>query len=122
MPRFVLLRHECPADFVRPSHWDLMFESGDLLRTWALNVLPGPLDNTVDAEELPDHRMTYLDYEGPISGGRGTVCRSDAGTFELLALSDDCWEIQINGRELNGRLTLRRRADKRWTLAIGAID
>lgn len=24
---------------------------------------------------MPDHRSVYLDYEGPVSGGRGTVRR-----------------------------------------------
>jgi hypothetical protein len=32
-------------------------------------------------DRLPDHRRVYLDYEGPISGGRGEVVRVEAGTF-----------------------------------------
>ena len=40
MPRFVLLRHECPPDWVKPSHWDLMLERGQVLETWQLIDLP----------------------------------------------------------------------------------
>ena len=40
MPRFVILLHECPLDFERPTHFDLMLEDGDTLRTWALESEP----------------------------------------------------------------------------------
>jgi hypothetical protein len=65
-------------------HWDLMLESGDVLHTWALAAEPAP-NLPIAAEQLPDHRLIYLDYEGPISGNRGTVTRWDAGRFEVLS-------------------------------------
>ena len=37
----------------------------------------------MDAEVLPDHRLAYLDYEGPISGDRGSVTRWDRGTYDV---------------------------------------
>ena len=40
MPRFVLLHHECPPGYVKPSHWDFMLEFGDVLWTWELRELP----------------------------------------------------------------------------------
>src|SRR5687768_6367400 len=40
MPRFVLLYHECPPDYVRESHWDFMLEAAGVLRTWAVAKLP----------------------------------------------------------------------------------
>lgn len=95
MPRFVLLLHECPNDLPRPTHCDLMLESGDKLQTWALAELP--LDwqslkatapsmpfaatNSCAAESLADHRLAYLDFEGPVSGDRGTVRQLDSGAF-----------------------------------------
>ena len=78
MPRFVILRHDAPQGL----HFDLLLEASGVLRTWAL---PQPPDSGVEmeCEALPDHRMAYLDYEGPVSGGRGTVDRWDWGTYGL---------------------------------------
>ena len=53
-------------------HWDLMLDTGETLRTWRLEpALPG----VIRAEPLGNHRRAYLDYEGPVSGNRGSVQR-----------------------------------------------
>ena len=62
------------------------------LSTWALAQEPC-LDVEIEAEELVEHRKAYLDYEGPVSGNRGTVSRWDSGSFQYKSKSDD--EIQI---------------------------
>ena len=80
MPRFVILRHDPAPAGDRPLHWDLMLETADRLRTWALESEPGP-GRTIAARPLVDHRPEYLDYQGPLSGGRGAVSRWDAGEF-----------------------------------------
>jgi len=115
MPRFVVLRHETPPDAARGSHWDLMLEVGDVLRTWACSRLPRS-DCTVDAWQLADHRHAYLDYEGPVSGGRGAVTRWDAGTYVLLEERPRRWSVRLRGKRLAGRLTLTRadEATGRW--------
>jgi len=76
-----------------------MFEKGDLLRTWAVREIP-PLGTWIDADLLPDHRAAYLDYEGPISGDRGTVSRWDDGTFEWLDETESEIEIALSGKHL----------------------
>ena len=82
MPRYVILQHEMPAGHEdRPLHWDLMFEWHDSLRTWALACEPRA-GVEIAARRLSDHRLAYLDYEGPVSGDRGSVRRWDAGTYE----------------------------------------
>ena len=83
MPRFVILEHDWPA-----RHWDLLLEAGAVLRAWRLLAEPGPAA-AVPAEPNADHRPAYLDYEGPVSGGRGTVSRWDAGTFTWRADGPD---------------------------------
>jgi DNA polymerase Ligase (LigD) len=118
MPRFVLLYHDCPSDYERPPHWDLMLQSGEVLRTWALVELPGAwqferssavtVPDAVEAEELGDHRLAYLDYEGPVSGERGSVRRVDTGTYETIVYASDRWEITLNGRLLCGTMDLQR--------------
>lgn len=78
MPRYVILAHDWPT-----PHWDLLLENGDALLAWRLLAEPAP-GRTVPAERNADHRKFYLDYEGPVSGDRGTVARWDAGTFEWI--------------------------------------
>ncbi|MCS7306194.1 MAG: hypothetical protein NZ602_13945 [Thermoguttaceae bacterium] len=102
--RFVVLEHDSP----RGRHWDLMLEREGRLRTWALAEppdTPGP----IPAEALPEHRLAYLDYEGPISGGRGQVRRWDAGTYQPLAAPDPGHTEEIyllEGTRLRGQANL----------------
>lgn len=105
--RFVVLRHEGSAKYKPGLHWDLMFESGESLRSWALTELP-VAGREIEAERLPDHRLAYLDYEGPISGDRGSVGRWDSGDFELISESPEEWVLAIAGRRLSGRLIFHR--------------
>jgi hypothetical protein len=137
MPRFVLLYHDCPPNYERASHWDLMLESGDVLFTWALERLPrdwhavhartaaiypdcSPLSsaNQVSAERLGEHRRDYLQMEGPLSGDRGTVVRVAAGTYAGNGELPGRWQIVLAGTELLGLVTLTQSDtdDSRWSL------
>ena len=101
MPRFVVLEHNHPF-----LHWDFMLEAGDVLRTWRLHAPPdqaGP----IATQALPDHRVAYLDYEGPVSGDRGEVQRWDAGEYEWVEDSDIECNVTLSGRKLVGRACLR---------------
>ena len=115
MPRYVILRHDPPADAVRPVHWDFMLESGPRLRTWALQEEPRP-GATIAAVPLADHRTAYLDYEGPVSENRGTVTRWDHGTYATLREDDTIWQVRLNGSRWSGVARLRRDAEgsQRW--------
>ncbi len=114
MPRFVVLRHECPPGHPRGLHWDFMLEAGQTLKTWSLPQPPGELANETDVdppmqiEALADHRLAYLDYEGPISGNRGRVSRFDRGEYEVIHRDGDAWIVELRGQRLRGRATLRR--------------
>ena len=112
MPRFVILEHDHPE-----LHWDLMLEAaaGDVLRTWRLAAPPAP-GQVVAAAASFDHRPLYLDYEGPISGGRGSVRRWDAGTFTWEADSPERVAVRLEGRRLAGVAVLRRVGEGNWEL------
>lgn len=117
MPRFVVLEHEWNG-----LHWDLMFEFQGVLRTWATDD-PLTIGNRVQARQLTDHRMIYLDYEGPISGGRGRVRRIDQGSYEAEHWDEHLVTLRLQGHQLDGVLELRRsdvgaesRSAERWTL------
>ena len=87
--QFVILRHELPPTSARGSHWDLMLENQGVLLTWELpNLPPGPLPASFEQlgiRRLPDHRIDYLEYEGPVSNGLGTVQRVDFGNYQLTS-------------------------------------
>jgi hypothetical protein len=116
MPRFVVLRHELPSSARAGVHWDLMLEQDGVLRTWALAVEPAP-GIEIAADALPDHRLDYLTYEGPISGDRGEVSRWDEGTYETLRESPGELHFRLRGNHLAAEcsLTKSHEADQRWT-------
>jgi hypothetical protein len=96
--RFVVLEHRWAG-----VHWDFMVElvPGAALRTWAIDGLP--LEGVeLPARGLPDHRREYLDFEGAISGGRGTVRRWDEGTCEVEVWEPGHVALVLAGRHLTG--------------------
>ena len=119
MPRFVLLYHDCPPSFGKPSHWDLMLERDGVLMTWTLTELPAPWRQPsekdrpdvleVSATRLPDHRLAYLDYEGPLSGDRGHVTRIDRGAYALLEESPNDLQVDLAGARAIGTVRLPRK-------------
>jgi len=112
--RFVILRHEPGTQGPRPLHWDLLLESGGVLRAWALERAPVP-GATITAEALADHRREYLDYDGPVSGGRGHVTRVDGGSYEVLRASERLLVVRLNGRAWAGEVKLTKAEDgQRW--------
>lgn len=102
MSRFVILTHDHPF-----LHWDLMLEDDNILRTWRLLTSPDSA-LPIAAEQLPNHRPFYLDYEGPVSNNRGTVKRFDAGEYQIIEESEQLLIISLTGNYLNGKYTLQQ--------------
>ena len=106
MPQFVVLTHDHPV-----LHWDLMLETPEGLRTWRLSRPPdnepGEL-REIPAEPLPLHRREYLDYEGPVSGNRGTVTRWGRGEYAVVEETPDRLEVVFTGAQLQGNAVLQR--------------
>jgi hypothetical protein len=102
MARFVILCHALPSG---ERHWDFMLEFGRALRTWALSEEPAP-GRDIAARTLPDHRLEYLDYEGPISEGRGDVTRWDSGDFDIEIDQPRELVVRLRGARLNGTVRL----------------
>jgi hypothetical protein len=121
MPRFVILWHESPAGHRQP-HWDLMLEDGQVLRTWAMDEAPS-VGRPIQAEQLPDHRLMYLDYQGPISGQRGRVTQWDHGDFEWVTRDLQRLVIVMRGQRLQARLSLSfEPRTQRWLIEPSAVD
>lgn len=105
-----------------PVHWDWLFQppgdrSGDsptanfenrspsiaTLWTWATDPLP-ELDKqpstlidriTTPALRLADHRERYLDFEGDIGAGRGSVRPLVTGRYEVKRQTASCFEARL---------------------------
>ena len=116
--RFVLLRHETLAGYPRGSHWDFMIEFAGALRTWALAETPTD-GRDVEAEKLADHRIAYLELEGEISGGRGSVTRSDGGTYTIVRESENELLLDLRGEQLVGQALLTRQSLEQQAIATG---
>ncbi len=117
MPRFVVLEHDHPR-----LHWDFMLEVHGSLRTWRLASQPCP-GCAIAATPLPDHRLAYLDYEGPISGGRGSVVCWDRGCYDMERDDDSSIELRWLGAKATGAVRLLRRdTGWEWTWTAVADD
>jgi len=103
--RFVILEH-CQPGGGRADHWDLMFQVGDVLLTLespAWDASPGPWR----VQSLPDHRLSYLDYQGPISGQRGWVRQVDSGRYRVATRQSPAVRLELEGCRFRGELELR---------------
>ncbi len=120
--RFVVLEHRWKG-----VHWDVMLETrlGGPLRTWAVvePIVPG---RDLPARALRDHRAVYLDYEGGVAGGRGTVTRLDRGIFETILWTDDLVRVRLEGSQFAGLVELREAVSgggsEDWLFCLGKRD
>lgn len=72
----------------------------------------------VTAIRLPDHRIAYLDYEGPLSGDRGSVTRCDGGDVRLTAEPSGVIHARLAGGRIHGDLCLKLAEHPTWMLSF----
>lgn len=114
MPRrFVILHH---TGYGR-EHWDLMLEHEGVLWTWQLLADPTAAARpaaSIEAVRIADHRLQYLDYEGPISRDRGRVQRVDSGDLLGLSEAHDAIRVELEGAHLRGAFLLSHVVGDQW--------
>lgn len=129
MPRAVQLEHETVSGSV---HVDWLFERREgeaRVRSFRLRTRIDalPPDEALRGEAMDDHRRLYLDFEGELSGGRGTVRQVASGEVVSVREEEGWIEVAIDwgrGAELiRGERTgagawMFRRAD----LGTGGFD
>jgi len=117
MPKFTISHHTGSKD---GDHYDLMLEHGEGLRTWRLVNTAFQVFQV--ARQIKDHRKSYLDFEGEVSGDRGRVKIWDTGTYTIDDWRDDRIQVAIVGRSLKTRLIMTlgpkhpEDADPRWNV------
>jgi bifunctional non-homologous end joining protein LigD len=124
--RFVVHEHKASR-----LHYDFRLEMDGVLKSWA--IPKGPSINPADkrlAVMVPDHLVTYIDFEGIIpegSYGAGPVVVWDSGTYEALQSGDFVQQLDtgrvafaLHGKKLQGGFVLTRLArgetGKEWLL------
>ena len=96
--------------------------------TWQLNKLPVAWTQLLDlkptaegdcvaAIQLDDHRLAYLDYEGPISSDRGSVSRVDRGPFHFVERTEHHLRVYLLGTQMTGEVSLTKQVEG-WTLSL----
>ena len=117
-PQFAVLQHR-QRDY---THWDLLLElpARELLATFRVDQPPPTwaTAGVLPIQALPDHRRIYLDYQGPISGDRGTVIRYDRGTMRLVEQTPTHIAAEISGELLHGHLELHATTANLWRLCF----
>jgi hypothetical protein len=113
--RYVVLRH---SDVDEP-HFDLMFETlpGSMLATWRSEVWP--IESTTPLTRLRDHRRLYLEYEGDLSGHRGSVIRVADGTCQVEVGENAVWRIELLTGGPPATLLVSQIASERWEATPG---
>jgi bifunctional non-homologous end joining protein LigD len=110
-PIFVVHEHHASR-----LHYDLRFEMGGVLRSWAMPKGPSmdPSQKRL-AVEVEDHLLEYADFEGIIPKGQygaGPVLIWDRGTYELEQMGEDRILVVLRGEKLEGGFTLMRMKGK----------
>jgi hypothetical protein len=104
--RFVIQHH-----LEKNEHYDLMVELEKSDKLLTIKISPQDLDlllksNKITAERLPGHRKEYLNYEGQVSGGRGTVKIFDSGKCKTVLYSEDRFEFELSGKKIAGKIVI----------------
>ena len=109
--RFVIHEHSTNDG----SHWDLMLETENALQTFRLDTHPRQILQTpANAEQIHDHPLKFLTYQGPVQNGKANVKIVDSGTYDLQHQTNEKIELHLAGQTLSGKFILILLTDKRW--------
>jgi hypothetical protein len=99
---FVIHKHTLSKE----THWDLMIEFGDKLKTWRLDNPPEKLSSQkTKATPIFDHDKKFLTYQGPVNNGKGTVEIIDEGICTIETTVENI-KINFEGKILRGNYYL----------------
>ncbi|MBN2211449.1 MAG: hypothetical protein JW709_08660 [Sedimentisphaerales bacterium] len=86
-----------------------MLEQPDALITWQIPLPPEQwADHPITCLRLPNHRKTYLTYEGPLSNNRGKVRIVCRGEYKLIVAASSHWQFDLLGDTLQHQINLEQ--------------
>jgi bifunctional non-homologous end joining protein LigD len=101
--KFVVQRHERQN---KPTHWDLMLESGGILETYRIGEPPEQWGiSPIEAARIFDHPLKFLTYEGSVNEGKGSVKIADRGAYRVVSQNENRLILEISGAILKGEFT-----------------
>ena len=111
------------------THWDLMVRCGEILLTWQIDQRPEEWSETeVMCKKIFDHRLKYLNYEGPISDNRGYVKIVARGQYfdpkgKLMScLPFDEVDLVLRSETVHGELSLCHEDGDSWKMVFAKKD
>ena len=113
--RWVLLEHDWNG-----VHYDLLIETEEACITFAFEHDPFAHPGGT-CERKAAHRKHYLEYEGPVSGGRGTVRRVRSG---MLGRMQEVRDMLVAGLQSPDLMVLHfeRRNGEEWAFTIEKFE
>lgn len=93
------------------QHVDFLLEDHGLARAWRFPSMPNA---TICGERTFDHRADYFNYEGAVTGGRGTVRIIKKGTAHVHSSTVDSFVFDLDLGEQTTRVELRQVGERRW--------
>ncbi|MDX1564099.1 MAG: hypothetical protein R3236_01780 [Phycisphaeraceae bacterium] len=107
----------------QPDHYDWLFEDpdgGEKLVCFRVDRPPGRWRSgeRIRLDALAPHRPCYLTYEGPLSGGRGTVQLIERGRLHVQRWEWDRAEMRMQTEAFSGRVVLTGGGGGKWTMEV----
>ncbi|MHC4661244.1 MAG: hypothetical protein ACYS8W_06105 [Planctomycetota bacterium] len=97
-------------------HYDFLLEREEKCLTFAFESIPFDSKGGI-CERKSDHRKHYLTYEGPVSGGRGTVNIIGEGEYKTLEEGAGKIELELNPPEKK-KIILELLRGREWRFRV----
>ncbi len=102
-----------------------MIDNGEFLETW--QIKEGDMgrlisEEPITAELIDPHRRDYLEYEGPVSQGRGRVEIYDTGEYTLINRKKTSLSLLLRGKRCNGTIIMQKTSGSSWDIFFNNLD
>jgi hypothetical protein len=118
--KFVIHHHR-----TEDIHFDFMIDNGKELETW--QITEDRMEQFIRGEEIPaklipPHRREYLEYEGPVSKGRGRVEIYDRGECRIISRKGSFLSFMLKGKKFIGKIEIKKTAGKSCKIIFKKTD
>lgn len=100
-------------------HYDLRLERDGMLKSWSIPK-GMPTNKRHLAIATPDHKMSWLKFEGDIPEGdygAGNVKLDSKSTYKTVSYKPKKWVFYVNSGKYQGKYTLVHWKDNKWLIS-----